>query len=74
MKYYYLTADIKKIYTSKEMYDSQVQYEIEKDAFFDAGGTLEKFGEEAVFSEFALAHCYQCPVDADLPEVYVEEV
>jgi hypothetical protein len=69
MKYYYLTSNQTKIETTKEMFDSQVQYEIEKDAFFENGGHFDNFGM-SVFSDFALVHCLQCPVDADAAIVY----
>ena len=73
MKYYYLDSDYSnKIYTTKEMYDSECQYKLEFDSYFDNGGTLEEFGEKAEFSDFALLHCNYAPSGVSSTDVFVE--
>jgi hypothetical protein len=64
MKFYYkayIGRHLVKVYTTREMYDSQCQYTVEYDEYFDNGGTLEEFGEKAEFSDFALLHCNNAP-------------
>lgn len=67
MKYYYLTSNQTKIETTKEMYDSQVQYDIELELQLDQGRT-----EDFDFSDFALEHTYAAPKDAESTIVYVD--
>lgn len=73
MKYYYLDSDYSnKIYTTKEMYDSQVEYYATHEAFVELHGVLyfEK-DIEPEYSDFAKKHVFEAPEGAD-PVVYVD--
>ncbi len=65
MKYYYLTINQTKIETTKEMFDSQVQYDNELELQLDAGKV-----SDFEFSDFALEHTYAAPDDAEAAIIY----
>jgi len=71
MKYYYLTSNQTKIETTKEMFDSQVQYYATHEAFIELHGVLyfEK-DIEPTYSDFAMKHVFEAPEDADEKVVY----
>lgn len=66
MKYFYLKADNTKIYTSKEMYDSQVEYYAIAEAFTELHGVLYfENGIEPAYTDFAMKHIFEAPEDAN---------
>ena len=70
MKYYYISEDIK-IETTKEMYDSYIQYNVELENQIDQG-----MNTNFDFSDFAMFHHFELPEVIELSgEVYsVKEV
>jgi uncharacterized protein YpmS len=73
MKYYYLSQDEEtKFETTKEMFDSQVEYYATYEAFAELhGDNVHDVDDEPLYSDFAKKHVFEAPEGA-VPVVCVD--